>query len=317
MDKIQVTSAPTENNATSSQSQTTVATTSPTTDAAATLQVPAPTGPAVSFQLVPETTDSNATPPVQQTDNATTAGATATPDTPARKSSFTVLRSDESVEEVVDQDGKHRMVKVVSEKAGQRPKSFKVLRSFDAGDEDDDAETNEAENDIDDDDDDDVNVGGGGTGDYSDSELIKSGGIAIKRRKRLKKRAKSSIKQIFATESGGGGTGGGGDGAGSGSVTVLGATGPGSLHRQHSKDHDSGFEPSPRAMRSTKTTRAAYTALPERARPDVADGRTCSSRLEKRKPGDKKSVNMTTVSQSIQRNIRRYGHAIVAVCIYV
>lgn len=246
-------------------------------------------GPAVSFQVIPESTDSNAT--LQQTLNVKS--AVPPPDTPARKTSFTVLKSDESVEEVVGQDGKHRMVKVVSEKGSARPKSFKILRSFEAACDDDDggAAANEAENENDDDDD--VNVGGSnGGGDYSDSELIKSGGIAIKRRKRLKKRAKSSIKQIFATESG-----------------------PGSLHRQHSKDHDSGFEPSPRAMRSTKTSRAVYTALPERTRPDVPDGRTCSSRLEKRKPGDKKSVNMTTVSQSIQRNIRRFADYSMRCCV--
>lgn len=276
----------------SQEKPATVASAAPATADQTTTNVDAPTngaadgantsaGPAVSFQVIPESTDSNAT-PQQQTLNIKS--ATAPPETPARKTSFTVLKSDESVEEVVGQDGKPRMVKVVSEKGLARPKSFKVLRSFDAGDDDDGAAANEAENDIEDDDDD-VNVGGGGGGgEYSDSELIKSGGIAIKRRKRLKKRAKSSIKQIFAVES----------------------SGPGGLHRQHSRDHDSGFEPSPRAMRSTKTSRAVYTALPERTRPDVPDGRTCSSRQEQRKPGDKKSVNMTTVSQSIQRNIRRF-----------
>lgn len=235
-------------------------------------QQTAPSSPAVSFQVLPESAEAAASPSSGTAIDSSSPNPQAEP--PPRKTSFTVLKSDESIEEVVDKDGNPRIVRVVSAKPSARPKSFKVLAgSFETAD--DEAGPDDPENE---DDDDDVNLGG----EFSDSELIKSGGIAIKRRKRLKKRAKSSVKQIFATDSG-----------------------PGGLNRQHSKDQDSGFEPSPRAMRSTKTSRSAYTALPERTRNDVPDGRTCSSRLEKRKPGDKKSVNMTTVSQSIQRNIRR------------
>ncbi|XP_055923904.1 ankycorbin isoform X2 [Eupeodes corollae] len=79
-------------------------------------------------------------------------------------------------------------------------------------------------------------------------------------------------------------------------------------HQQLNKDQDSGFEPSPRGA-STKipTPRNTYTAhVPRKAIYTTLDGRWCSSRLENRKPGDKGACDMSAVTRSIQRNIRRY-----------
>uniref|UniRef100_A0A182JVJ2 ANK_REP_REGION domain-containing protein n=1 Tax=Anopheles christyi TaxID=43041 RepID=A0A182JVJ2_9DIPT len=76
-----------------------------------------------------------------------------------------------------------------------------------------------------------------------------------------------------------------------------------------SKDQDSGFEPSPQAIRSKPTVfeRPTHTAtLPRRSAFTMVEERAVSSRPEGRKPGDKNAVNMTTVQQSIHRNIRRY-----------
>ncbi|KAH8363128.1 hypothetical protein KR084_005587 [Drosophila pseudotakahashii] len=75
-----------------------------------------------------------------------------------------------------------------------------------------------------------------------------------------------------------------------------------------SKDQDSGFEPSPRAERSKiPTLRSAHTAhMPRRPIYATLDGRSCSSRMENRKPGDKGACDMGAVTRSIQRNIRRY-----------
>uniref|UniRef100_A0A182VZH6 ANK_REP_REGION domain-containing protein n=1 Tax=Anopheles minimus TaxID=112268 RepID=A0A182VZH6_9DIPT len=79
--------------------------------------------------------------------------------------------------------------------------------------------------------------------------------------------------------------------------------------QQSSKDQDSGFEPSPQAIRSKPTIfeRPTHTAtLPRRSAFTMVEERAVSSRPEGRKPGDKNAVNMTTVQQSIHRNIRRY-----------
>ncbi|XP_052863840.1 uncharacterized protein LOC128270477 [Anopheles cruzii] len=76
-----------------------------------------------------------------------------------------------------------------------------------------------------------------------------------------------------------------------------------------SKDQDSGFEPSPQAVRSKPTVfeRPTHTAtLPRRSAFTMIEERAVSSRPDGRKPGDKSAVNMTTVQQSIHRNIRRY-----------
>ncbi|XP_028895503.2 protein phosphatase 1 regulatory subunit 12B [Zeugodacus cucurbitae] len=77
---------------------------------------------------------------------------------------------------------------------------------------------------------------------------------------------------------------------------------------QSSKDQDSGFEPSPRASKSKiPTPRNIYTAhVPRRHIYATLDGRSCSSRLEGRKPGERGACDMSAVTRSIQRNIRRY-----------
>lgn len=70
-----------------------------------------------------------------------------------------------------------------------------------------------------------------------------------------------------------------------------------------SKDQDSGIEPSPRAHRSKIP--APRSSLPARRAFVVTEERSQSTRIEGRKPGDKNAVNMTTVTQSIQKNMRR------------
>ncbi|XP_022216119.2 protein phosphatase 1 regulatory subunit 12A [Drosophila obscura] len=112
--------------------------------------------------------------------------------------------------------------------------------------------------------------------------------LASGRKRRLKKRVRSGAKTRSnwknAQETRDGGTG---------ALT--------------SKDQDSGFEPSPRAERSKiPTLRSAHTAMPRRPIYATLDGRSCSSRLENRKPGDKGACDMAAVTRSIQRNIRRY-----------
>lgn len=70
-----------------------------------------------------------------------------------------------------------------------------------------------------------------------------------------------------------------------------------------SKDQDSGIEPSPRAQRSKIP--GLRSSLPSQRAFVITDGRPHTTRVEGRKPGDKNAVNMTTVTQSIQRNMRR------------
>lgn len=206
---------------------------------------------------------------------------------PIRKTSFTVLKSDESIDDLMaglEQNLTNEQDNGRKEKPLSRPKSFKVLNANDASGEDiilhqsSDQETAGNENDVDY-----LNgVAVQRSGKYSDSELMKMDGQLNGRRKKYKKRAKS-VKQL----------------------TIM----DGSLQ---SRDQDSGFEPSPRTIRSQKmsATRTIFTAsLPERPRVgDIVDGRSMSSRHEQRKPGDKNAVNMSTVSQTLQRNIRRYLH---------
>lgn len=71
-----------------------------------------------------------------------------------------------------------------------------------------------------------------------------------------------------------------------------------------SKDQDSGIEPSPRAHRSKIPAPRSSVQAGGRAFV-VTDERPQSTRAEGRKPGDKSAVNMTTVTQSIQKNMRR------------
>lgn len=75
-----------------------------------------------------------------------------------------------------------------------------------------------------------------------------------------------------------------------------------------SKDQDSGIEPSPRSHRTKiPAPRSIYSSAVPISRRSiiVAEDRPRSTRIEGRKPGDKNACNMTTVTQSIQKNIRR------------
>uniref|UniRef100_A0A1B0AHI5 ANK_REP_REGION domain-containing protein n=1 Tax=Glossina pallidipes TaxID=7398 RepID=A0A1B0AHI5_GLOPL len=64
------------------------------------------------------------------------------------------------------------------------------------------------------------------------------------------------------------------------------------------KDQDSGFEPSPRGI---------YRKIPEPSGIYTTHGRSCSCRLTNRKTDSTKTAcNMSAVTRSIQRNIRRY-----------
>ncbi|KAL9894172.1 uncharacterized protein ACN2A1_008936 [Glossina fuscipes fuscipes] len=64
------------------------------------------------------------------------------------------------------------------------------------------------------------------------------------------------------------------------------------------KDQDSGFEPSPRGI---------YRKIPEPNGIYTTHGRSCSCRLTNRKTENSKTTcNMSAVTRSIQRNIRRY-----------
>lgn len=223
----------------------------------------------------------------QELDDTGNLGPPKPPTESIRKTSFTVLKSDESIDDLLagmDQNQNKEMDNETSEKTLTRPKSFKVLKSHDPSGEDiilHQSSDQEVGGDANFEDYLNQNLAYGG-GKYSDSELFKSDGHFNGRRKKYKKRAKS-VKQLKIV-----------DGL--------------------SKDHDSGFEPSPRTLRSSQknlTTRAIYTAglsMPERPRvgDTIIDGRSVSSRIDsQRKLGDKNACNMTTVSQTLQRNIRR------------
>lgn len=215
----------------------------------------------------------------QEKDDTGNLGPPNPPTETIRKTSFTVLKSDESIDDLLaGMDENNEMN--ADDKPLSHVKSFKVLKAHAASGEDILLQPSS-----------DQETGGNDnyedyltrnlaqySGKYSDSELISA--QLNGRRKKYKKRAKS-VKQL----------------------TIM--DGP-------SKDQDSGFEPSPRTIRSSKasTTRAIYTAnLPERPRVgDIIDCRSASSRFEPpRKLGDKNAVNMTTVSQTLQRNIRRFA----------
>lgn len=72
---------------------------------------------------------------------------------------------------------------------------------------------------------------------------------------------------------------------------------------------DSGIEPSPRSQRTKipglRSTHSSAVQGISRRSFVITDDRPRSTRIEGRKPGDKNAVNMTTVTQSIQKNIRR------------
>lgn len=208
-----------------------------------------------------------------------------------RKTSFTVLNSEESMDDilgVVDESNQNAPVKSVKVTL-PRPKSFKVLSEMDASGADILLQqSSDQEKSGNEDDDDYLNgnaLANQRSGKYSDSELIKFDGNANGRRKKYKKRAKSSVRQLSIANAS---TGGGSNQ---------------SLNKQQSRDQDSGFEPSPRAMRTIKSSAKTIYTTPLAGRPRVGD--VIDSRFEQRKPGDKNAVNMSTVSQTLQRNIRR------------
>lgn len=235
-----------------------------------------------SFHVLPN--NENKSSDNQNQDNDT--GNLDPPTEVIRKTSFTVLNSDESIDDLLLGMANEQEKDEQPPRAGDhsnRPKSFRVLNAHDANGEDiilQQSSDQEMGGGIDNDDEYLTRDFTGRSGKYSDSELIKFEGQLNGRRKKYKKRAKS-VKQL----------------------TIVDAS-------QQNKDHDSGFEPSPRALRSQKasTIRSIYTAnLPERPRAgDIVDGRAALSTRHDRKPGDKSAVNMSTVSQTLQRNIRRY-----------
>ncbi|KAH8326504.1 hypothetical protein KR067_009280 [Drosophila pandora] len=237
------------------------------------------------------------------------AGAPNDPDTTERKSSFQVLKSDDSLGEL-DADASQRpsgrntnqVFQVVGEgnAPSQLPSASELEKMDYEYEEFDDDEYDEDDADGIDPEHDSAlrrflssgnrhgvgNAGPGAGAPAGDGDT--SEGLANGRKRRLKKRVRSGNKTRSnwknAQESR--------DGQGALATT---------------KDQDSGFEPSPRAERSKiPTLRSAHTAMPRRPIYATLDGRSCSSRLENRKPGDKGACDMGAVTRSIQRNIRRY-----------
>ncbi|TDG41795.1 hypothetical protein AWZ03_011782 [Drosophila navojoa] len=249
--------------------------------------------------------------PSDSADDEPAAAAATASDEPVRKSSFQVLKSDESAGDLEESaraaelgfSGGNQVFQVVQEGTGssklpsasELDKADYEYEEFDDGADDDDADDIDPEHDsalrrflssgrhgV-----------GGEMGVTSDATAAAEGydGLANGRKRRLKKRVRSGAKTRsnwkHSPES----------------------------HESHaslataaaSKDQDSGFEPSPRAERTKiPTPRAAHTAMPRRPIYATLDGRSCSSRLENRKPGDKGACDMGAVTRSIQRNIRRY-----------
>ncbi|KAH8311222.1 hypothetical protein KR044_005035 [Drosophila immigrans] len=220
---------------------------------------------------------------------------------PERKSSFTVLKSDESLGELEEDSPRNKESSQVFQV--MHDSNFEGSSKLPSASELDKAEFDYEEYDVEDDDDD------AGIDPEHDSALrrfLSSGnrhGVAGEageiemssdvaangRKRRLKKRVRSGAKTRsnwkHAQDN-------------SSNAAVLATT---------SKDQDSGFEPSPRAERTKiPTPRSSHTAMPRRPIYATLDGRSCSSRLENRKPGDKGACDMGAVTRSIQRNIRRY-----------
>lgn len=80
----------------------------------------------------------------------------------------------------------------------------------------------------------------------------------------------------------------------------------------HSKEEDSGFEPSPRSTRSMRGRKKYGSAISTNVRGNLYSKKGFSNspynylfQDEKRKPGDKYAVNMSTVTKSIQKNTKR------------
>ncbi|KAH8251733.1 hypothetical protein KR038_005554 [Drosophila bunnanda] len=258
-----------------------------------------------SFTLLPS--DSADDDPVANpTPNAGTAS-----DEPAaeRKSSFQVLKSDDSLGEMEDpkrpgRNVSNQVFQVVNEgnSVVQLPSAAELEKmEYEYEEYDDEYDEDEADA-IDPEHDSALrrflssgnrhgvgNTGGAGPGGAAGPGDDTSEGMGNGRKRRLKKRVRSGTKTRSnwkgAQESRDGGS----------SIAAL----------TTSKDQDSGFEPSPRAERSKiPTLRSAH--MPRRPIYATLDGRSCSSRLENRKPGDKGACDMGAVTRSIQRNIRRY-----------
>ncbi|KAH8417879.1 hypothetical protein KR222_007557 [Zaprionus bogoriensis] len=239
--------------------------------------------------------------------NASRAKQPAADEPVERKSSFQVLKSDESMGESMDDSPRQPAVFQVMPESGQLPSATELEKTdYDYEEYDDGDDYEDAEDDIDPEHDSalrrflssgtrhgvDVDDAVPAAA-LSDATTAMAGvygdGLPNGRKRRLKKRVRSGAKTRsnwkHAQES-------------RDSQTALATT---------SKDQDSGFEPSPRAERTKiPTPRAAHTAMPRRPIYATLDGRSCSSRLENRKPGDKGACDMGAVTRSIQRNIRRY-----------
>ncbi|XP_055373638.1 ankycorbin [Condylostylus longicornis] len=206
-----------------------------------------------------------------------------------RKSSFTVLKSDESVENydiqndemLVNEKSSFQIVSSPEKKSTNNQASYSSEDAAEVDDEEDEEQQN-------------LRTGVPGAIYVSNRDgrhsamagSISDGGSG--RKKRLKRRVKS-----------------GGKGRGWRSVEVDEESPSG---QQASRDQDSGFEPSPRATKTKlNTSYNSYGSfVPKKTIYATIDGRSCSSRIEGRKPGDKNSCNMTAVTKSIHRNIRRY-----------
>uniref|UniRef100_A0A6P4FCE5 Inversin n=1 Tax=Drosophila rhopaloa TaxID=1041015 RepID=A0A6P4FCE5_DRORH len=269
-----------------------------------------------SFTLLPS--DSADDDPVPSPNPNGPASASDEPAT-ERKSSFQVLKSDDSLDEngkrparKVDYEAGNQVFQVVNEggPAVQLPSAAELEKM--------EYEYEEYDDEYDDDDRDGIDpehdsalrrfltsgnrhgVGGSGAGAGGMAAVGAAGGsiaddtsegMGNGRKRRLKKRVRSGNKTRSNWKNSQ-------DSRDGGNMAALATT----------KDQDSGFEPSPRAERSKiPTLRSAHTAhMPRRPIYATLDGRSCSSRLENRKPGDKGACEMGAVTRSIQRNIRRY-----------
>ncbi|KAM7362243.1 uncharacterized protein ACRADG_013030 isoform 2-T2 [Cochliomyia hominivorax] len=201
---------------------------------------------------------------------------------PVRKSSFQVLKSDESVLEV-EESASPREDNELSDNT-----VFKVLTApltsplYEVESSKSDNIMDREEQEVEDD------------ADHEPSFRIENNitspyDYSTGRKRRLKKRVKSGVKT-------------------KGGSSWKRVEGEAAEMQQNTRDQDSGFEPSPRTMKSKiPTPRNIYTAhVPRRPLYTTLDGRSCSSRLENRKLGDKGACDMSAVTRSIQRNIRRY-----------
>lgn len=152
-----------------------------------------------SFQVLPSEnqTSDNLNQEIDDTGNL---GPPKPPAETIRKTSFTVLKSDESIDDLLagmDENQNKEMANEAADKPLTRPKSFKVLKSHDPSGEDiilHQSSDQEVGGDENFEDFLNRNVAYGG-GKYSDSELVKNDGQFNGRRKKYKKRAKS-VKQL-------------------------------------------------------------------------------------------------------------------------